>query len=110
MSDYSEQPNVILATVWYLQTLRTDESTYEVCPKSKCTDFRMYDLGTQDLVDIYQRVGNGLGCMYIFVQTGSVESVMSYYCLCTVVFYKLCKVCNAAVTFFAKNFYLHERQ
>jgi hypothetical protein len=55
--------------------------TYEVCPESKCSDFPMYDLGTQHLVDVYRRVGNDLGCKYILVETGSVESVVSY-CYC----------------------------
>jgi hypothetical protein len=68
---------------------------YEVCPKSKCTDFPMYDLGMQHLVDVYRRVGNDLGCMYILIQTGSVESVVSYCCLCTVVLHNLCNVCDA---------------
>jgi hypothetical protein len=38
---------------------------YEVCPKSKCTDFPMYDLGTQHLLDVQRRVDNILACMYI---------------------------------------------
>jgi hypothetical protein len=33
----------------------------------------MYDLGTQHLVDVYRRVGNDLGCMYILVETGSTK-------------------------------------
>jgi hypothetical protein len=77
--------------------------TYEVCPKSKCTDFPMYNLGTQHLVDVYRQVGNDHGCMYILVQTGSVEYVMSYCCLCIVVFYNLCNVCDAAVVCFTVN-------
>jgi hypothetical protein len=52
----------------------------------------MYDLGMQHLVDVYQRIDNDLGYMCILVQTGSVESVVSYYSLCTVVFYNLCNV------------------
>jgi hypothetical protein len=62
--------------------------------QSKCTDFPMYDLGTRHL-DVYWRVGNDLGCMYILVQNGSVKSVVRYCCLCTVVFYNLCNVCDA---------------
>jgi hypothetical protein len=81
-------------------------AVYEVCPKNNCTDFPMYDLGKQHLVDVYRRVGNDLGCMYILIQTGSVESGMNYCCLCTIVFYNLCKVCDAAVVLFTKNFYL----
>jgi hypothetical protein len=52
----------------------------------------MYDLGMQPLVDVYRRVGYDLGCMYKLVQTESVESVVNYCCLCTVVFYNLCNV------------------
>jgi hypothetical protein len=48
--------------------------------------------------------------MYILVQIGSVESVVSYCCLCTVVFYNLCNVCDAAVVLFTKNCYLQDRQ
>jgi hypothetical protein len=69
----------------------------------------MYDLGMHHLVDVYRRVGNDVGCMYILVQTGSVESVMSYCCLCTVVFYNLCNVCDSAVVLFTNNFYLQDR-
>jgi hypothetical protein len=83
--------------------------TYEVCPKSKCTDFPVYDLGTQHLVDIYRRVGYDLGCIYIIAQTKSFESVFSYCCLCTVVFYDFCNVCETAVLLFTKNFYLQDR-
>jgi hypothetical protein len=39
---------------------------------------------------LYRRAGNDLGCMYIRVQSGSVESVVSYCCLCTAVLYNLC--------------------
>jgi hypothetical protein len=70
----------------------------------------MHDLGTQHLVDVYRPVDNDLGCMYIFFQTGSVESVVSYCCLCIVVFYNLCNVCDAAEILFTKNFYLKDRQ
>jgi hypothetical protein len=75
---------------------------YEVCPKSKCTDFPIYDLGT--------RVGNDFGCMYIIVQTASVEFVVNYCCLCTVVFYNLCNVCDAAEVLFTKNLCLQDSQ
>jgi hypothetical protein len=51
-------------------------NAYEVCPKSKCIDFSMYYLETQHL-DVYRRVDNDLGCMYILVQTGWVESVVT---------------------------------
>jgi hypothetical protein len=80
------------------------------CPKSKCTDFHMDDLGMQHLVDVYRWVGNDLGCMYILVQTRSVESIMSYCCLCTVMFYNLCNICDAAMVMFTKNFYLQARE
>jgi hypothetical protein len=70
----------------------------------------MYDLGTERLVDVYQRVGNDLDCMYILVQTGSVESVVSYCSLCTVVFYNFCNVRDVAVLWSTKNFYLQDRQ
>jgi hypothetical protein len=70
----------------------------------------MYDLGTQHLSDVYRLVDNALCCMYILVQTGSVESVASYCCLCMVVFYNLCNVCDATVVLFTKNFYLQDRQ
>jgi hypothetical protein len=83
---------------------------YEVCPRSKCTDFPIHDLGTQHLVDVYRRVGSDLCCMYILVQTGSVESVVSYCCLCTVVFCNLRNIFDAAVVLFTKNFYLQDRQ
>ena len=62
---------------------------YEVCPKSKCTDFPMYELVTWHLVDVYRRFGSDLGCMSILVSTGLVKSVMCYCCLCMVVFYNL---------------------
>jgi hypothetical protein len=48
--------------------------------------------------------------MYMLVQTGSVESIVSYCCLCTVVFYNLRNVCNAAMVLFIKNFYLQDRK
>jgi hypothetical protein len=70
----------------------------------------MYDWGTQHLLDVYRRVGNDLGCMYILVQTGSVEPILSYFCFVRVVIYNLCNVCDAAVTLFTKNFYLEDRQ
>jgi hypothetical protein len=72
--------------------------------------FPMYELGTQRLVDVYRRVGNDLGCMYILLQTESVESVVSYCCLCTVVFYNLRNVYDAAVVLYTKNSYLQDRQ
>jgi hypothetical protein len=76
-----------------------------------CTyDFFTYDLRKQHLVDVYRQVGNDLGCMYMLVQTESVESVVSYCCLCTVVVYNLCKVCDEVVVLFTKNFYLQDRQ
>jgi hypothetical protein len=84
-------------------------NTVQGLPKSKCTDFPMYDLEKQHLVDVYRWVGNDLGCMYVLVQTGSVESVMSYCCLCMVMFYNLCNVCDAAMVLFTKNFYLQDR-
>jgi hypothetical protein len=70
----------------------------------------MYDLGSSDSVDVYRRVGNDLGCVYILVQTGSVEFIVSYCCLCTVVFYNFCNACDAAVVLFTNNFYLQDRQ
>jgi hypothetical protein len=43
-------------------------SAYEVCPKSKCTDFPMHDLGTQHLADRY--IGDLVmalaACTYLF--------------------------------------------
>jgi hypothetical protein len=36
---------------------------YEICPKSKCTDFPMYDLGLHHLVNVYRRVRNDLVCV-----------------------------------------------
>jgi hypothetical protein len=76
---------------------------FEVCPKTKCTDFPMYDLGTQHLLGVYRRAGNDLGCMYI-------HTCSNWIGLCTVVFYNLCNVCDAAVIMFTKNFYLQDRQ
>jgi hypothetical protein len=49
----------------------------------------MYELVTLHLIDLYWRVGSDLGCMFILVSTGLVESVMRYCCLCMVVFYNL---------------------
>jgi hypothetical protein len=43
-----------------------DKYTYEICPKSKCTDFPLYDLGRQHL-GVYWQVGNNLGCVYILI-------------------------------------------
>jgi hypothetical protein len=83
---------------------------YEVCPENKCTDFPMYDFGTKHLVDVYRRVYNDLGVMYMPLQTGSVESVVSYSCLSTVVFYNLCNASDSAVVLFTKNFYLQDSQ
>jgi hypothetical protein len=58
------------------------------CPKSKCsTDFLMYELVRQHLVDIYRHVGSDLGCMSILVSTQLVESFVRYCCLCMVVFH-----------------------
>ena len=65
--------------------------TYEVCPKSKCTDFPMYELVMQHLIDVYRRVGSDLGCMSIIVSFGLVESVVRYCSLCMVMFYNLDK-------------------
>ena len=62
---------------------------YVVCPKSKCTDFPMYEFATWHLVDIHRYVGSDLGCMSILVSTGLVESVLRYCCLCMVVFSSL---------------------
>ena len=62
---------------------------YEVCPKSKSTDFPMYELLMQHLVDVYRRVGSDFGCMSLLVSTGLFESVVSCCCLCVVVFYNL---------------------
>ena len=60
-----------------------------VCPKSKCTDFPMYELATYHLVDVYRYVGSDLGCMFILVSTAPVEPVVRYCCLCMVVFSNL---------------------
>ena len=60
-----------------------------VCPKSKCTDFPMYELAMWHLVDVYRYVGSDLGCMSILVSTGLVEPVVRYCCLCMVVFSNL---------------------
>jgi hypothetical protein len=57
------------------------------CPKSKCTNFPMYEFVKLHLVDVYRRVGSDLGCRSILVSTGLVESVVRFCCLCTVVFY-----------------------
>ena len=62
---------------------------YVVCPKSMCTDFPMYELAKQHLVDVYRYVGSDLGCMSILVSTGLVEPVVRYCCLRTVVFSNL---------------------
>jgi hypothetical protein len=70
----------------------------------------MYGLGMQHLIDVYRRFDNDLGYMYILVQTGSVESIMSSCCLSTVMFYNLCNVCIAAVVLLTKNSYLQDRQ
>jgi hypothetical protein len=58
------------------------------CPKSICTDFPMYELVTQHLVDVYRRVGSDLGCMSILVSTGLFESVVRDCFSCLVVFCK----------------------
>ena len=47
-----------------------------VCLKSKCTDFLMDELVTWHLVNVYQRVGSDLGCMFELVSSGLVASVM----------------------------------
>ena len=60
-----------------------------VCPKSKCTDFLMYEMAMKHLADVYRYVGRDLGCMSILVSTGLVEPVVRYCCLCMVVFYNL---------------------
>ena len=62
---------------------------YVVCPKSKCTDFPMYELTKQHIVDVYRYVGSDLGCMSILVSTGLFEPVVRYCCLCMVVFFNL---------------------
>jgi hypothetical protein len=49
---------------------------YVVCLKSKCTDFPMDELVMLHLVDVHQRVGSDLGCMFKLVSTGLVASVM----------------------------------
>jgi hypothetical protein len=48
----------------------------------------MYELVTKHL-DVYQRIGSDLSCMFILVSTGLVESVVHYCCLCMAVFYNL---------------------
>jgi hypothetical protein len=63
----------------------------------------------EHLVDVYRQVGNEFGSTCILVRNGSVESVVSYCCLCTVVFYNLCNVCDAALALFTNNFYLQDR-
>ena len=70
---------------------KTDHSSlvYVICPKSKCTDFPMYELATKHLVDVYPYVGSDLGCMSILVSTGLVEPVVRYCCLCVVAFSNL---------------------
>ena len=60
-----------------------------VCPKSKCTDFPMYELATKNLVDVYRYLGSDFGCMSILVSTGLVEPVMRHCCVCMVVFSNL---------------------
>ena len=62
---------------------------YVVCPKSKCTDFPMYELATKHLVDVYRYVGSDIGCMSILVSIGLIESVVRYCCLCMFVFSNL---------------------
>ena len=64
-------------------------SMYEVCPKSKCTDFPMYKLVTQHLVDVYRHVCSNFGCMSTLVSTQLVESVVHYCHLCMDLFYNL---------------------
>ena len=56
------------------------------CPKSKCTDFPMYELAMWHLVDVYRYVCSDHGCMSKLVSTGLVEPVVRYCCLCMVVF------------------------
>jgi hypothetical protein len=64
----------------------------------------------QHLADVCRRVANDLGYMYALAQTGSVESIVNCCCLCTVVFYDLCNVCDAAIVLFTKKIYLQDRQ
>ena len=45
----------------------------------------MYELVASHLIDVYWRVSSDLGCMSLLVSTG----VVSYCCLCMVVFYHL---------------------
>jgi hypothetical protein len=47
----------------------------------------MYKLVSQHIVDVHRHVGSDLGCMFILVSTGLVESVVRYCSLCMVVFY-----------------------
>ena len=49
---------------------------YMACPKSKCTDFPMYEMVKEHFVDVYRYVGSDLGCMSMLVSTGLVESVV----------------------------------
>jgi hypothetical protein len=82
---------------------------YEVSPKRKCTDFPCIIWESRSsLMYIGELVMTLAEC--ILVETGSVESVVSCCCLCTVVVYNLCNVCDAAVLLFTKNFYLQDRQ
>ena len=73
---------------YHLVCIHPCKIMHEVCPKSKCTDFPMYELVTQHL-SVYQRVGIDFGCMPILVSTGLVEPVVCYCCLCMVVFSNL---------------------
>ena len=75
--------------ITYFTAIWALTSMYEVCSKSKCSDFPMYELVTWHLVDVYRRDCSNFGCMSILVSTELVESVMRYCCLCTVVFYNL---------------------
>jgi transposase len=54
----------------------------------------MYDLGKQYLVDVNRRFCNDIGCMYILVQTGTVESIVNY---CSFFFFWSCFI--TSVTF-----------
>ena len=49
----------------------------------------MDELARWHLVDVYQRIGSDLGCMFNVVSTGSAQSVVCYLCFCVVVFCNL---------------------
>jgi len=76
--------------VYNVVKILTTLYTYEVCPKSKCTDFPMYELVTcTSLMYIGALVVTLAACPYLFQLDWLVESIVRYCCLCMVLFYSL---------------------